>query len=324
MHLIGTCTSDIPRRLYRDDKACIEFIYYISQVIQVEVLDRVRTSPLFMSGDWNLTNLASLATAKDLNCKAISDSGLWLSKSAAVSTLCDNLESVLVYFKDIVVKDDTSAKGLFQKLTSFRIIYILYFLADILCGLTKLSKVFQKVVVDVSSVGSLVNMTCTEIQVNYLMECTDLNAYDHDASGFPILPDFGPPGGYLKRLQSELRGGNWFHFVLISRDLENRDLESAITFQKSFANALISALQDRFQDNNIVFAFKIFNPREGPVDDIFVKALELWKGATNHRFLYSNPTAHLSGFQVSDFAGRTIPDPEAQAEVVETQQHVDT
>ncbi|KAL3700775.1 hypothetical protein R1sor_018797 [Riccia sorocarpa] len=47
MKLIGSVTDDIPRRLYRDDKACVDFIFYMSQVIQVQVLDWVRASPFW-------------------------------------------------------------------------------------------------------------------------------------------------------------------------------------------------------------------------------------------------------------------------------------
>ncbi|KAL3700774.1 hypothetical protein R1sor_018796 [Riccia sorocarpa] len=183
------------------------------------------------------------------------------------------------------------------------------------------------------------------------MDCTDLNALDHDTS-------------------------------------DGHDIEVAFGFQKHFATALIAALQDRFQDNNIVSCFKIFNPREVPstpmgmrdwgsseleqllrfysenkvletgkpmeaqvtagavkgefrafkiqcmiewrdkdfhsvahvmsfspsfqctdsdaAREIFVKALELWKGATSNRFLYSNPSAHLN-----DLAGSMLQrDPE--------------
>ncbi|KAL3694544.1 hypothetical protein R1sor_008195 [Riccia sorocarpa] len=188
------------------------------------------------------------------------------------------------------------------------------------------------------------------------MDCTDLNALDHDASGNSLLPDFSPPGGYLKRLQSEIRNGNSFHSVQLSREANGHDIEAAVGFQKNFATALIAALQDRFQDNNIVSCFKIFNPREVPstpmgmrdwgsseleqllrfygenkvletgkpmealvtagavkgtdsdaAEEIFVKALELWKGATSNRFLYSNPSAHLN-----DLAGSMLQrDPES-------------
>ncbi|KAL2607465.1 hypothetical protein R1flu_026038 [Riccia fluitans] len=182
------------------------------------------------------------------------------------------------------------------------------------------------------------------------MEYTDLNPKDHDDSGYSLLPDFGLPSGYLKRLQSELRSGTYFHSVEISREIDGSDFAAAVAFQKSFASALITALSDRFENNNIISCFKIFNPREVPSsalgmrdwgcselevlvqfygdnkvlesgrtmqalvspgsvkENILSKALELWKRATTHRFIYSNPTVHLSGFQVSDFTRRSVPE----------------
>ncbi|KAL3682418.1 hypothetical protein R1sor_000440 [Riccia sorocarpa] len=112
------------------------------------------------------------------------------------------------------------------------------------------------------------------------MDCTDLNALDHDASGNSLLPDFGPPGRYLKRLQSEIRNGNWFHSVQLSREADGRDIEVAVGFQKNFAAALIAALQDRFQDNNIVSCFKIFNPRKvletgKPMEALVLKSITM-------------------------------------------------
>ncbi|KAL3702535.1 hypothetical protein R1sor_020557 [Riccia sorocarpa] len=458
-HLLSICTSDLPRRLYRDDKSCIEFIYYMSQVIQVVVLDRVKTSPfwglmidestdvsvtshlvVFCSileegqiktaflgllhiphkdsssivqelwkyiEEWGLepsrlvgfgsdgaltmlgskngvavrlrrsrnpfltithcvahrTNLASLAAAKFPTCKVVSEevdailnsvssyfahlskrkAGLyslqetlsdvrksmkrfckirWLSRSESVCTLCDSLESVLVYFKDIAGKDDCTAKSLFQKLASMRMIYILYFLADILSGLTKLSKVFQKSVVDVSSVGSLVNTTCTEVQVNFLMDNIDLNAQDHDNSGFALLPDYGPPGGYLKRLQSEIRTGKYFHSVEVSRDTDGGDLEAAVNFQKNFAAALISCLHDRFQDNNIIACFKIFNPREVPSTPMGMR--DLGSDELDQLLLFYGESRELENGRTvpaivspTSIKGRPAPDSDRPAEVAE-------
>ncbi|KAL3689532.1 hypothetical protein R1sor_015841 [Riccia sorocarpa] len=249
------------------------------------------------------TNLASLQAAKNTNCKRVSDevdtilnsvSGYfshsakrkaalyslqetlddcrrsmkryckirWLSRTAAVTTLCDSYESVLVFLRD---KDDDVAKCLFGKLRDFRMLYIIYFLADILSSIASLSKIFQKSNVDVSAVGALVSTTCTEIEMNYLLETTDLNAKDRDeVTGYHYLPDFGLPGGYLRRLQSELRGSKQFHSVELLRSVDGNDLEAALKFQKDFAAALVEALQDRFQDNTLVSSFRIFNPREVP------------------------------------------------------------
>jgi hypothetical protein len=50
-------------------------------------------------------------------------------------------------------RDDSSLPMLYGKLREFKLIYILYFLANILSMLAKLSKIFQSKFVSVSSVG---------------------------------------------------------------------------------------------------------------------------------------------------------------------------
>ncbi|KAL3682122.1 hypothetical protein R1sor_000144 [Riccia sorocarpa] len=96
------------------------------------------------------------------------------------------------------------------------------------------------------------------------MEATDLNALSvNESTGYPLLPDFGPPGGFLKRLQSELRG-KYFHSVLSVRDMSGVDLEQAVAFEKAYAESVCVALETRFTDNSIMSCFKILNPRQVP------------------------------------------------------------
>ncbi|KAL3677120.1 hypothetical protein R1sor_027068 [Riccia sorocarpa] len=45
--LLKTCTSDIPVKLYQRAKSCIDFIFHISQILQSQVLEKVRASPLY-------------------------------------------------------------------------------------------------------------------------------------------------------------------------------------------------------------------------------------------------------------------------------------
>jgi hypothetical protein len=81
----------------------------------------------------------------------------WLSRWQAITTLCDSLESVLVYLHDAQTsRDDGSTALLYAKLREFKFIYILYFLADILKMFSTLSKIFQSKLVDISSIGSIV------------------------------------------------------------------------------------------------------------------------------------------------------------------------
>jgi len=154
----------------------------------------------------------------------------WLSRWQAISTLCDNLESVLVYFRDTLAsKDDETSPILFNKLRSFKMIYILHFLANILHSLSLLSRIFQDKFVDVSCIGSLIKTKIAQIQVLFVDDSTDLKgATFNESIGFHILLDFGPPRGYMRRLQSEICD-SMYHGVEINKD--RIDLEVAISFQ---------------------------------------------------------------------------------------------
>jgi len=187
--------------------------------------------------------------------------------------LYDSLESVIAYFHDVPhVDDDTSTGLLYTKLRTFKYIYCLYFLADILHSLSILSRTFQCKFVDVSSVGALVRSEITSIRMTFITESTDLNesTFNED-TGYYIIPSFGPPGGYLQRLSSEIRGSK-FHSVEMIRDRTGADLAEALAFQTSFAEEVCKGLEARFQDNDIISCFKILNPCELPSRQVGMKS----------------------------------------------------
>ena len=67
----------------------------------------------------------------------------WLSRYQAISSLCDSLESVLVFLRDYPKsKDKVTTLLLYFRLRTFKYNYVLYFLADLLYNLSVLSKVF--------------------------------------------------------------------------------------------------------------------------------------------------------------------------------------
>ena len=94
----------------------------------------------------------------------------------------------------------------------------------------------------------------------FVMDSCDLNQDTFNfSSGFPILPQFGPPCGYLQCLSSEIRGCK-FHSIDMIQDALDRDLESVfLNFQKTYPEAICSALVARFVDNDIIYYFKILN-----------------------------------------------------------------
>jgi hypothetical protein len=181
----------------------------------------------------------------------------WLSRWQAVTTLCDSLKSVIVYFRNALTsRDDGLAPLLYAKLHEFKFIYILYFLADILKMLSTLSKIFQSKLVDISCIGSIVKTEMASIRMCFLVDSCDLNQDTFNPStGFHIIPEFGTPSGYLRHLPSEIRGSK-FHSIDMIRDAFGADLESTLNFQKFYAEAVCVALDARFANNDIIDSFK--------------------------------------------------------------------
>ena len=66
----------------------------------------------------------------------------WLSRWQAVTTLCDSLESILIYFREYQDNEDGVGSNILKKLRTFKYIYVFYFLTDILHILSILSCLF--------------------------------------------------------------------------------------------------------------------------------------------------------------------------------------
>ena len=87
-----------------------------------------------------------------------------------------------------------------------------------------LSKIFQCKLVDISCLGSIVKSEIATIRMCFLVDVCDLNQETFNLSlGFHVIPEFGPLGGFLMRLSSEIRGSK-FHSVDMIRDPSEVDL----------------------------------------------------------------------------------------------------
>jgi hypothetical protein len=180
------------------------------------------------------------------------------------SGLCDSLEYVLICFQEIDESEAFVAKFVLEKLGQFKYIYILYFLADILHTLAMLSKIFQLKFVDDKTVGNIGRIEVAQIRMMFIVNSCDLNAdVFNEFTSYHVLLDYGPHGGYLKRLQCEVRG-SMFHSFQMTWSRLDIDLEEALMFQLNFAQAFYSALNVRFCDNDLISCFKILNPTNMP------------------------------------------------------------
>ena len=94
----------------------------------------------------------------------------------------------------------------------------------------------------------------------FIEKTTDLNSETfNEKTEYYIIPKFGPQGGYLRKLSSEIRGSK-FHEVEMIRDRTGQNLIDAVIFQKYFALTVCNALESRFEDNHIMTAFKVLAP----------------------------------------------------------------
>ena len=94
-----------------------------------------------------------------------------------VKTLCDLLESVLTYFRDNQdAMEDGVGSNTFKKLWTFKDIYVLYFLVDILHILSMLSRLFHNKFVDITTIGSVVKTGIAQIRMFFIEETTDLTS----------------------------------------------------------------------------------------------------------------------------------------------------
>ena len=179
-----------------------------------------------------------------------------------MTSLCDSLESVLIYLRDTPrnKKNEKEFSELYEKLRNFKMLYCLHFLTDILHCFSILSKLFQGKFVDISSVESVIRTKITQIRMLFLDKQTDLNVvmFNEDTQ-YHVVPEFGPFGGYMRCFATQIRGFKFLSIDMV-RDQQGRDLEEALTFQKQFSEAVILALESRFEDNDIISAFKVLNP----------------------------------------------------------------
>ena len=103
-----------------------------------------------------------------------------------------------------------------------------------------------------------------QIHMMFIIDSCNLNVdVFNESTGYHILPNYDPYGGYLKRLQYEVRGSMFYSFQIIWFKL-GIYLEEALMLQKNFVQAVCSALDVRFCDNDLISCFKILNPTNIP------------------------------------------------------------
>ena len=97
-----------------------------------------------------MANLQELLNDPQIKCKQAKDVH-WLSHNNAIKALIRRLNSVLVSLdREASEKSEPTAHGLYKFMKSYKLVATPYLLSDILPHLSRLSKIFQKVNVDLS------------------------------------------------------------------------------------------------------------------------------------------------------------------------------
>ena len=93
------------------------------------------------------------------------------------------------------------------------------------------------------------------IKLLFIIEPTDLNAttFTEDIS-YHVTLEYGPLGGHLKKLSSEIYGKMYHSFEMDWSRL-GEDLEEALEFQCAFAKVVCVSLDARFVDNDLISYF---------------------------------------------------------------------
>jgi hypothetical protein len=127
--------------------------------------------------------------------------------------------------------------------------------------------------------GGLCSRLCrteiAQIRMLFIVEQTDLNASTfNENTGYHVIPEYGPLGGHLRKLSSEIHG-KMYHGFEMDRSRLGDDLEEALKFQHAFAEVVCVGLAARFVDNDLISCFKILNPTNMPSKHI---GLQNWGG----------------------------------------------
>ena len=175
----------------------------------------------------------------------------WLTMHRAVEAVRKCFPSLLSTLSAIAsAENDPVAKGLYDSIRSYKFIMFTHFLCDILGNLTFLSCFFQQDNLDFSQVQSAVEGTISNIIETYL---------DQDNED----DQFG--GENLQKIREELSSIS-YPLIFDDHEIVQRDRDECECFasMRSFANAVISNLEDRFPDLPVWSSFKIFDPQSYP------------------------------------------------------------
>ena len=177
----------------------------------------------------------------------------WLSRSGSCNSVLNSLEAIFEHLHEESSGDESSTAGnLYTRLCSFKWVFLLHFMADILNTLAALSRVFQTDGLLNHEVVSYVEATIAGLRASYLVD----------------TPLFG-----CGRLSTFLEEGKrqtdpsetllfWGHFKSYGVDflVTPEEFDWCVSLTKKFTATLVDGLATRFPNMQVYSAFDCFNP----------------------------------------------------------------
>ena len=167
----------------------------------------------------------------------------WLSHDMAVTALRRCLPAVVSSLsREAGERNDAQALGLLKFVQTYNFVAAVHTFCDVLPSLSQLSKAFQSSVIDLSVVKPLVQGTKSTIQA----------LQNHQGDHMRNLPN------YLDE-----------HSAILEVEATDARIQQYTSqVYKPFLNALLTNLNDRFPDIDLIESFTVLDPSQLPHDDL--------------------------------------------------------
>ena len=170
----------------------------------------------------------------------------WLSRYEAVNTIVKTYTPLLVYFED-VSQSDVVAEGLAKQMTTYRFVFTIHFLLDVLSTMAQLSKIFQIHGYHPYSAIQKVDEVCLAFDSRYLNQ--NVRWGPHASSCIEQIDK----GELPVTSSNRMRGGE---------DVTER--RQAQQDAVNFVKLVVQNLRSRFPKNDLFQAAVIFDPSRIP------------------------------------------------------------
>lgn len=216
----------------------------------------------------------------------------WLSRGQVMERILYVMPAILEAFK----KEEPIW---YLKMTSFQFQFLLYLLVDVLCELNKLNKKFQYDLVDITAIGSSLEI-CTSVLRRHFLCGLGPNFARLSKHLGKFLRESTPH----MRLVFVQEDGTEMLYPLHNEPICQRpgSLEECKLIAAEYVQHVIDALNDRFPDLPIFNAAKLFSPKHYPEDEEErTRSTDLWLERLVNKFVASADERDLCRAEMLEF-----------------------